>query len=218
MWNRIRLWLNKNDFKILTFAIIVIGIYFLIKGMNNFFKNEQQAKNNNYIVQNTSIFDDVQYKEDDLKEIDTSSSEYGIVKKIGEKIINTIYIAKKNNDDEQEQNLLNMCSTRFIDNLIRPRRAITKENILSFVFNVDNVNYYSLGKIYKYGEKNGVVKYIISLRFDDGSSAITDSYMIINIDNNNKTFSYDGTAMNINSIYDEDNQFEAIEDKGSNVF
>lgn len=42
--------------------------------------------------------------------------------------------------------------------------------------------------------------------------------MIINIDNNNKTFSYDGTAMNINSIYDEDNQFEAIEDKGSNVF
>ena len=70
MWNRIRLWLNKNDFKILTFVIIVIGIYFLIKGMNNFFKNEQQAKNNNYIVQNTSIFDDVQYKEDDLKEID----------------------------------------------------------------------------------------------------------------------------------------------------
>lgn len=218
MWNRIRLWLNKNDFKILTFVIIVIGIYFLIKGMNNFFKNEQQAKNNNYIVQNKSIFDDVQYKEDDLKEIDTSSSEYGIVKKIGEKIINTIYIAKKNNDDEQKQNLLNMCSTKFIDNLIRPRRAITKENILSFVFNVDNVNYYSLEKIYKYGEKNGVVKYIISLRFDDGSSAITDSYMIINIDNNNKTFSYDGTAMNINSIYDEDNQFEAIEDKGSNVF
>ena len=218
MWNRIRLWLNKNDFKILTFVIIVIGIYFLIKGMNNFFKNEQQAKNNNYIVQNTSIFDDVQYKEDDLKEIDTSSSEYGIVKKIGEKIINTIYIAKKNNDDEQKQTLLNMCSTKFIDNLIRPRRAITKENILSFVFNVDNVNYYSLEKIYKYGEKNGVVKYIISLRFDDGSSAITDSYMIINIDNNNKTFSYDGTAMNINSIYDEDNQFEAIEDKGSNVF
>ena len=218
MWNRIRLWLNKNDFKILTFVIIVIGIYFLIKGMNNFFKNEQQAKNNNYIVQNTSIFDDVQYKEDDLKEIDTSSSEYGIVKKIGEKIINTIYIEKKNNDDEQKQNLLNMCSTKFIDNLIRPRRAITKENILSFVFNVDNVNYYSLEKIYKYGEKNGVVKYIISLRFDDGSSAITDSYMIINIDNNNKTFSYDGTAMNINSIYDEDNQFEAIEDKGSNVF
>ena len=218
MWNRIRLWLNKNDFKILTFVIIVIGIYFLIKGMNNFFKNEQQAKNNNYIVQNTSIFDDVQYKEDDLKEIDTSSSEYGIVKKIGEKIIDTIYIAKKNNDDEQKQNLLNMCSTKFIDNLIRPRRAITKENILSFVFNVDNVNYYSLEKIYKYGEKNGVVKYIISLRFDDGSSATTDSYMIINIDNNNKTFSYDGTAMNINSIYDEDNQFEAIEDKGSNVF
>ena len=218
MWNRIRLWLNKNDFKILTFVIIVIGIYFLIKGMNNFFKNEQQAKNNNYIVQNTSIFDDVQYKEDDLKEIDTSSSEYGIVKKIGEKIIDTIYIAKKNNDDEQKQNLLNMCSTKFIDNLIRPRRAITKENILSFVFNVDNVNYYSLEKIYKYGEKNGVVKYIISLRFDDGSSAITDSYMIINIDNNNKTFSYDGTAMNINSIYDEDKQFEAIEDKGSNVF
>ena len=42
--------------------------------------------------------------------------------------------------------------------------------------------------------------------------------MIINIDKNNRTFSYDGTAMNTNGIYDEDNQFEAIENKGSNVF
>lgn len=218
MWNKFRLWFNKNDSKILIVILAIIGIYSLIKGMNNFFKNQQQLKSEKYVTQNTSIFDDVEYKEDDLKEIDSSESDYQTVKKIEEKIINTIYLARKNNDDEQKQNLVNMCSDKFIENLTTARRTITKENILNYVDAVDNVNDYSIIKIYKYGEKNNVSKYVINLRFDDGGPAITDGYMIINIDKNNNTFSYDGTAMNTNGIYDKDENFEEIENKGSNIF
>lgn len=218
MWNRFRLWLNKNDSKILIVILAIIGIYSLIKGMNSFFKNQQQLKSEKYVTQNTSIFDDVEYKEEDLKEIDSFDSDYQTVKKIEEKIIKTIYLARKNNDDVQKQNLINMCSDKFIENLTTARRTITKENILNYVDAVDNVDDYSIIKIYKYGEKNNVSKYVINLRTDDGGPAIIDGYMIINIDKNNNTFSYDGTAMNINGIYDKDENFKEIENKGSNVF
>ena len=218
MWNRFRLWLNKNDFKILTIVIAIIGIYLLIKGINSFFREQQQAKSDNYEIQNTSIFDDVEYKQDDLKQIDSSDNDYKIVKEIEENIIETIYLARKNDDDEQKQNLINMCSKKFIDNLTTARRAITAENILQYVDNVEDVNDYSIREMYKYGEKNNVAKYVANIKVDDGGPAIIDGYMIINIDKNNRTFSYDGTAMNTNGIYDEDNQFEAIENKGSNVF
>ena len=30
MWNRFRLWLNKNDYKILIVVISILGIYFLV--------------------------------------------------------------------------------------------------------------------------------------------------------------------------------------------
>lgn len=218
MWNRFSLWLNKNDFKILTIVIAIIGIYLLIKGMNSSFREQQQAKSDNYEVQNTSIFDDVEYKQDDLKQIDSSDNDYKIVKEIEENIIKTIYLARKNDDDEQKQNLINMCSKKFIDNLTTARRAITAENILQYVDNVEDVNDYSIREMYKYGEKNNVEKYVIDLKLDDGGPAIIDSYMIINIDKNNRTFSYDGSAMNINGVYDANEQFEAIENKGSNVF
>ena len=218
MWNRFRLWLNKNDFKILTIVIAIIGIYLLIKGMNSFFRGQQQAKSDNYEVQNTSIFDDVEYKQDDVKQIDSSDNDNKIVKEIEENIIETIYLARKNDDNEQKQNLINMCSKKFIDNLTTARRTITAENILQYVDNVEDVNDYSIREMYKYGEKNNVAKYVIDLKFDDGGPAIIDSYMIINIDKNNRTFSYDGSAMNINGVYDANEQFEAIENKGSNVF
>ena len=34
MWNKFRLWFNRNDTKILTIAVIIIGIMILIKSTN----------------------------------------------------------------------------------------------------------------------------------------------------------------------------------------
>ena len=218
MWNRFRLWVNKNDIKIITVILIIIGIFILIKGVNSFFKGKQQEKKNNYEIENISIFDDVQYSEEDFTEINNSSDEYKTLNKIAEKIIDTIYKARKDDDYEQKQNLINMCSNRFINNLTTPKRTITTDNILLYVDEVKDVNDYSIKNIYKYGEKDNIAKYIISKRLDAGGAAIIDSYMVINIDKNNKTFSYDGDSLNLNTIYNGDEQFETIENKGSNTF
>ena len=34
MWNRFRLWANKNEIKIITVIVCILGCYILIKGMN----------------------------------------------------------------------------------------------------------------------------------------------------------------------------------------
>lgn len=95
MWNRFRLWANKNEIKIITVIVCILGCYILIKGMNAFFRNQQQEKKSNYEVQNKSIFEDITLSEEGLEEIDKSSNEYQVVYTIEDKIINTIYIAKK---------------------------------------------------------------------------------------------------------------------------
>ena len=216
MWNRFRLWLNRNDVKIIVWTLIIIGVYLVIKGINNFSKNEMQ--NQAIQSENTSIFDDTQYSEDDMAKLSTSENDYTTAKKITEKIIQVIYKARKNDDNLLKQDLVNMCSDRFIDNLTTPRRAITTENILLYVDEIDDINNYSITNIYKYGERNNIDRYIISLRFDDGKTAIADSYMVIYIDKNNNTFSYDGNFMSLNAIESSDGYFKEIKNNGSNTF
>ena len=216
MWNRFRLWLNRNDVKIIVWTLIIIGVYLVIKGINNFSKNEMQ--NQAIQSENTSIFDDTQYSEDDMAKLSTSENDYTTAKKITEKIIQVIYKARKNDDNLLKQDLVNMCSDRFIDNLTTPRRAITTENILLYVDEIDDINNYSITDIYKYGERNNIDRYIISMRFDDGKTAIVDSYMVIYIDKNNNTFSYDGNFMSLNAIESSDGYFKEIKNNGSNTF
>ncbi len=216
MWNRFRLWLNRNDVKIIVWTLIIIGVYLVIKGINNFSKNEMQ--NQAIQSENTSIFDDTQYSEDDMAKLSTSENDYTTAKKITEKIIQVIYKARKNNDNLLKQDLVNMCSDRFIDKLTTPRRAITTENILLYVDEIDDINNYSITDIYKYGERNNIDRYIISMRFDDGKTAIVDSYMVIYIDKNNNTFSYDGNFMSLNAIESSDGYFKEIKNNGSNTF
>lgn len=216
MWNRFRLWLNRNDVKIIVWTLIIIGVYLVIKGINNFSKNEMQ--NQAIESENTSIFDDTQYSEDDMAKLSTSENDYTTATKITEKIIQVIYKARKNDDNLLKQDLVNMCSDRFIDNLTTPRRAITTENILLYVDEIDDINNYSITNIYKYGERNNIDRYIISLRFDDSKTAIVDSYMVIYIDKNNNTFSYDGNFMSLNAIESSDGYFKEIKNNGSNTF
>ena len=217
MWNRFRLWANKNEIKIITVIVCILGCYILIKGMNVFFRNQQQEKKNNYEVQNKSIFEDITLSEEGLEEIDKSSNEYQVVYTIEDKIINTIYIAKKNNDKDQKQSLIDMCSEQFLDTLGYGKKYITTDNILSYIDDLNNINNYSIIKIYKIGEKNNVVKYAINLKLPDVEGTIVYNYMIINIDENNRTFSYDGN-IEVLSEYAFDDQYDTIENKGSNVF
>ena len=203
MWNKFKIWLNRNDFKIITILLIIIGIYLLIKGSNNYFKNQVKSSDlyeYNESNQNISIFDNIEYNDDDLNKIEKSDDEYKLVSKIAERFINTIYRANKNNDESAKKDLVNMCSARWINSLTNERRVIGTDNILIFLMQVDNVSDYSIENIYKYGEKNNIGKYIVNLKFDDGKTAIITSYMIINIDTETGTFAYDGSYIDLDYL------------------
>lgn len=203
MWNKFKIWLNRNDFKIITILLIIIGIYLLIKGSNNYFKNQVKSSDlyeYNESNQNISIFDNIEYNDDDLNKLEKSDDEYKLVSKIAERFINTIYRANKNNDESAKKDLVNMCSARWINSLTNERRVIGTDNILIFLMQVDNVSDYSIENIYKYGEKNNIGKYIVNLKLDDGKTAIITSYMIINIDKETGTFAYDGSYIDLDYL------------------
>ena len=218
MWNRFRLWLNRNDSKIITRILCIIGFFIAVKGANSIFKERylenisKQNENTNY------IFADTEYSKDNLNGLDKLSDEYKSVSTVTKKIIKTIYNAGPDEAISAREDLIKMCSKKFIQNLTNPRREVTTDNIMSFVFTVNDESFYSISNIYKYGEKDGVAKYVVNLRYDDKSTSIVTSYMVINIDRNNNTFSYDGNFINLSYIYSEEVNYEAIENNGKNSF
>ena len=223
MINKLKIWLNRNSFRITIIIIVLILGYTLLNRLNYFVGNIQDdeqiddkiseaagdSESNNTNVQEVN--------ENDLDKVSSSTSEYKDVTKVAQKIINYIYLAQKSDDTSKKQDILNVCSNVFIDNLTTEKRTINTDNIMDYVFSVSNVNDYSVKNIVKYGENGNVKKYAVSIRFDNGSSAIIDSYMVINIDYDNKTFSYDGNVMSLDYV-DSKNELENIENKESNTF
>lgn len=223
MINKLKIWLNRNSFKITIIIIVLILGYTLLNRLNYFVGNIQDdeqiddqisevagdSESNNTNVQEVN--------ENDLDKVSSSTSEFKDVTKVAQKIINYIYLAQKSDDTSKKQDILNVCSNVFIDNLTTEKRTINTDNIMDYVFSVSNVNDYSVKNIVKYGENGNVKKYAVSIRFDNGSSAIIDSYMVINIDYDNKTFSYDGNVMSLDYV-DSTNELENIENKKSNTF
>lgn len=221
MLNKFKIWLNRNYLKIIvTVTILVLG-YILLNRLDKFAESLQyvgQSDNENTVVTNESDNTNVpEVNENDLDKVSSSTSEYKDVTKVAQKIINYIYLAQKSDDTSKKQDILNVCSNVFIDNLTTEKRTINTDNIMDYVFSVSNVNDYSVKNIVKYGENGNVKKYAVSIRFDNGSSAIIDSYMVINIDYDNKTFSYDGNVMSLDYV-DSTNELENIENKKSNTF
>ena len=216
MWNRFRLWLSRNEAKIITIALCIIGFLVLIKSANNIMR-ESFLENVSKESENTdSIFEGVEYSEENLNGLDKLSDEYKSANTVTKKIIRAIYNAGPDEAVSAREDFIKMCSKKFIQNLTNPRREVTTDNIMTFVFKVKDESFYSISNIYKYGEKDGIVKYIVDLRYDDKNTSIINSYLVINIDKNNNTFSYDGNFTNLSYIYGEEASFEAIENNGVN--
>lgn len=217
MWNRFRLWLNKNDSKIITVALCIIGFFIIIKGSNSVLRERFLEEKSKEESENTnSVFEDTELSKDNLSGLDKLSDEYKSANTVTKKIIRAIYNAGPDEAVSAREDFIKMCSKKFIQNLTNPRREITTDNIMKFVFKVKDESFYSISNIYKYGEKDGTVKYIVDLRYNDKSTSIINSYMVINIDKNNNTFSYDGNFTNLSYIYGEEASFEAIENNGVN--
>lgn len=222
MWNKFRLWFNRNDTKILTIAVIIIGIMILIKSTNQMFKSAMEERNAeisaNENTQNTSVFDGTEYDESLLNELDKTSDDYKIASKIIDKFLNNLYIANKNNDVSAKQKAIDMCSSKFIENLTTPKRTITTDNILDYLLKIDNKSNYSVENIYKYDEKNDVAKYIMVLKYEDDVT-VEKSYMVFNADKTNKTFAFCGSYMELDYIMENSSaDFGSIENNGANDF
>lgn len=216
MWNKFRIWLNRNDFKIFVWVICIIGIYILLSGSTGFFSKISSSNTNDDEIENTTLLEDDKYNEENAIKLDSSQEEYKEVKLLEEKIINTIYNANKTDDTTIKQDLVNICSEQFKENLKTPKRTITTDNILIFVSKISDTKYYSVQDIYKYGEENNVAKYIVILRFDNKKTVIEDSCWVINIDKNNNTFSFDGQYMSMENVYESATGFDSIEKNESN--
>ena len=216
MWNKFRIWLNRNDFKIFVWVICIIGIYILLSGSTGFFSKISSSNTNDDDIENTTLLEDDKYNEENAIKLDSSQEEYKEVKLLEEKIINTIYNANKTDDTTIKQDLVNICSEQFKENLKTPKRTITTDNILIFVSKISDTKYYSVQDIYKYGEENNVAKYIVILRFDNKKTVIEDSCWVINIDKNNNTFSFDGQYMSMENVYESATGFDSIEKNESN--
>lgn len=216
MWNRFRLWLNRNDSRIIIIVLCIIVFFTVIKGTNRLLREsllKEDSKNN----ENTnSIFDNTEYSKDNLNSLDKLSDEYKMASTVTQKIIKAIYKAGPEDEISAKEDLIKMCSKKFIKNPTDSRGDITTDTIMQFVFKVEDESFYSISNIYKYGEKDGISKYIIYLKYDDKNTSIINSYMVISIDKNNNTFSYDGNYTNLGYIYGKDVSYESIESNGVN--
>ena len=68
MWNRFRLWLNKNDSKIITVALCIIGFFIIIKGSNSVLRERFLEEKSKEESENTnSVFEDTELSKDNLK-------------------------------------------------------------------------------------------------------------------------------------------------------
>ena len=222
MWNRFKIWINRNDFRIIIYILVIIGIYLMIKGINVFFKNQHDENIKkiaaNLESENTSVINENKIDIENLDNINSETEEYQNVNNVAKKIINIAYQVEKSEDNELKEDIINLCSNEFFYNLnTLGIQEITTDNIMEYFVKIDNIDNYLIGKSYKISERNNINKYAVVLRYDDGVGAIIDSYIVFNLDYNNNTFSYDGVYYNLSVINSDINE-NIIEDNSNNTF
>lgn len=235
--NRFKLWFNRNNLKIGLIIILILLAYFMIKNLNNYYKNEKEqeqqsrsingesSQNGNSKVNNEGNESIVTNEgtnqiggKSNLSQVDHSTEQYKNIIGVVQKIITYVYQASTNDNNlSLKTDLYNMFTEDGLRYLSHGEQTIQIENILDFIFTVKNIDDYSVGNVYRYSEKNNVVRYAIILRYEKPEEKILDSYMIINMDYNNHTFSYDATLMGLDNM-DSFKEVTYIENKGSNTF
>lgn len=218
MWNSFKIWLNRNDYRIFKMILIIIAGFLIIKGANGFFKNEL-LKQKKVISEeiNSKKNNFTEYSADDFEKVDITNDEYNKVNKIVKRFLTAVYNANQNNDSSTKQVLLDMCAYKLKNNLSNPEKNLTEENVLEYLINVNSIDNYTVNTILKMDEKNDVAKYIVNLNYNDSANYSVNNYIVINIDKNNNTFSYEGNYINLGYIYQNCiGNFVKIEDNGNN--
>jgi len=215
--NKFKLWLNRNDFKIIIITIIIIMTYILLKSMGSYNKKDEEIEKqeNTYSYENNVVSNNTS---NNFILSDKSKEDSQDIISIAEKIITTIYQANLNNDNiSLKQEIYNMFPDEVIEDLLNSGENINVNSILNFTFYVDDIKNYKIGKVYKGKEENNIVQYAVVLRYQKDENNPIDKYLVINMDYNNSTFSYGGIVNNLDD-FDSSGELCEIKNKGSNSF
>lgn len=218
--NRFKLWLNRNDFKILVMILIISMGYVLLNSMkSNDTRRDNQSSNT--ISRNVSLNENVTQNnitKEDFTQLDKSTEESQKVINVMQKLINILYQVNISSDNlSLRQDIYNMFSEDTIQDLINQGENVSEESILNFIISVDNISNYVIGNIYRCMENDNVVKYAVLLRNNRNERNPIDNYLVINIDYNQSTFSYSEIVSDLSQVNCSET-LSAIENKGSNTF
>lgn len=217
--NKFKLWLSRNDFKILLVVVCFVVIYIFIKNINHYYETiRKEEQNTANLVENVAVGEtentEVQVA---LQEMDSSSEEFTQVSAAIEKLLTAMYQAKNSEDATVKQQLYNLFSEELLEEMFREdgTATATGNSILNYISNIDTLEKYSVGKILAFSENNHVVRYVVEEVYQVSEDRNVTIYMVINIDYNHKTFSYDGNVSDAESVKS-DKKIDFIVDNGSN--
>ena len=219
MINRFKIWFNRNDMKIITIIVIIVLGSLIIKNLNNHYK--KQIEKEKLSTENTTTEEKITkspiQSEDDLQKVNEQTDEYKKVTTVLNIILKNLHLAQENNDQSAKENVFNFCTDEVKNRIVVRGRAITTDNISEHLSGVEDMGYLTLDGIFKFDDNNNVKRYVAKEIYDNHGPATYARYMIINMDYNNNTFSYDGEFL-VLSYIDYNKKIEKIENKGNNVF
>lgn len=198
---------------IILIIIIILGILLL---------NKKQEENNNVAINESDPGEEVDFENSQLHDL-TDKNQYYTVRNCINAFIKSLY-----NDnsiyylgEEKEEELQKEYVYNLIDSEYRKNNSITEENVLTKIKTFDEEKLFVPIKM-KVLEKENVYKYVaygVITNLSNYQDA-QEIYIMVNLDNNNNTFSIEPVNKNYNSI-DEinvENENSLIEENDNNSY
>lgn len=228
--NKFRLWISRNGFRVFIICAFLLMIYFFIKYLNDSYRDDLETQKQEVLSeiretqkQEDSVLNRTEQeqivKNSNLGQVVDTSIEYEKVSNVVNKILTYINQANLTTDNAQlKQDIYHMFSDALVEKLSgMPGSTFGADSILNFTFYVDDISQYTVQNVYTLNENRNVKRYLVELSYNNLNQTSLLSYLMINMDYDHNTFSYDGTFSQEEDITG-NKKIEAIENKGSNTF
>ena len=190
--------MNKKHIIIL---IVISIIIILLTGIILFLL--KKSNNNDFIPEISDVGEDIDYSSTDEK-IVTDKIEYYTVRNCINNYLNALnkessiyYFGNEYNKDAQIENVYSLLSSKFIK-----QQNITQSNLFSIIKTIDEEEIFIPLEM-KVLEKENINQYIVYGEIQTLSNKfISKSFIIVNLDMKNKTYSIEPVINNYNSIDD----------------
>ena len=188
--------MNKKHIIIL---IVISIIIILLKGIIFFLL--KKSNNNDYNPEISDVGEDIDYSSTDEKNV-TDKIEYYTVRNCINNYLNALnkessiyYFGNEYNKDAQIENVYSLLSSKFIK-----QQNITQSNLFSIIKTIDEEEIFIPLEM-KVLEKENINQYVVYGEIQTlNNKFISKSFIIVNLDMKNKTYSIEPVIDNYNSI------------------